>query len=163
MVSISDKMEKAINSQIQAELYSSYLYLSMAAHFEAENLRGFAHWMRKQAEEERGHAMKFFDYMVERGGRVVLQALEAPKSSWSSPEEVFEEVLSHERKVTSLINRLYETAGEEKDYASQVMLQWFISEQVEEEASAEEVLARIRMLKGSPQGILMLDRELAQR
>ncbi|EHM10748.1 ferritin-like protein [Thermanaerovibrio velox DSM 12556] len=160
---ISDRMKDAINSQIQAELYSSYLYLSMAAHFESENLKGFAHWMHKQADEERGHAMKFFHYLVERGGKVELKAIEAPKTSWSSPEEVFEEVLGHERKVTSLINRLYELALEEKDYPSQIMLQWFISEQVEEEASAEEVLARLRMLKGGLQGLLMLDRELAQR
>ncbi|MCX7828422.1 MAG: ferritin [Thermanaerothrix sp.] len=160
---ISDKMKDAINSQIQAELYSSYLYLSMAAHFEGENLKGFAHWMHKQAEEERGHAMKFFHYLVERGGKVELKAIEAPKTAWASPEEVFEEVLSHERKVTSLINGLYELALQEKDYPSQIMLQWFINEQVEEEASAEEVLARIRMLKGSVHGILLLDRELAQR
>ncbi len=160
---ISKEMEKAINEQIRAELYSSYLYLSMAAHFEADNLRGFAHWMRRQAEEERGHAMKFFDYLVERGGRVELMAIDAPRTSWSSPEEIFQEVLAHERKVTSLINGLYEKALAEKDYPSQIMLQWFISEQVEEEASAEEVLQKIKVLSGSPQGMLILDRELAQR
>ena len=128
---IEKAMQEAMNEQINKELFSSYLYLSMAAYFEDKNLPGFAHWMRLQADEEREHAMKFYDFILERGGRVILKAIDAPKTEWSSSLEVAEEVAAHEAKVTASINALYELALKEKDYPAQVMLQWFISEQVE--------------------------------
>ena len=162
-MNIGKRMEQAINDQIQAELYSSYLYLSMAAYFESRNLKGCAHWMKKQAEEETEHAMKFFGYVADRGGRVVLQAIEAPRSEWESPLAVFEEAYAHEQKVTSLIGGLYEAALEEKDYTSQVVLQWYLDEQVEEEADASEIVEKLKMIQGAPHGVLMLDRELGQR
>ena len=129
---LSKAMQDAINEQIKNELYSAYLYLSMAAYSEANNLSGFAHWMRAQSQEEVEHAMKFFEFVNERGGRVVLHAIDQPPVDFESPVKIFEETLNHERKVTAMINSLYELALEEKDYAAQVMLHWFIDEQVEE-------------------------------
>ena len=130
---INKPMQDAMNDQINRELYSSYLYLSMAAYLEDRNLPGFAHWMRVQEAEERGHAMKLYDFMVERGGRVMLKAIDAPKTEWNSTLELAEEVAAHEAKITASINALYELAFKEKDYPTQIMLQWFITEQVEEE------------------------------
>ena len=160
---LGKKMQDAINEQINAELYSAYLYLSMAAYTEAANLPGFAHWMRAQANEEVEHALKFFKYVGERGGRVVLKAIEQPQAEWTSPLQVFEDTLEHERKVTSLINGLYEVALEEKDYASQMLLHWYIEEQVEEESNAEQIVAALKMAGEKPQGLLMVDRQLASR
>jgi ferritin len=156
-------MQDAINDQIHKELYSSYLYLSMAAYFEAQNLPGFAHWMRVQEAEERGHAMKFFDFLNERGGRVTLKAIDAPKSEWKSALEVAEEVAAHEAKVTASIYALYETALKEKDYPAQVMLQWFITEQVEEEKNAAEIVSSLKLIEAHGTAILMLDHRLAKR
>jgi ferritin len=160
---LSKKLEEAINEQINKELYSGYLYLSMSAYCEADNLHGAAHWMRVQAQEELGHAMRLFDYVNARGGRVVLKAIEVPPPVWKSPLEMFEEVLAHERKVTGLINRLYEVALSENDYATQMELQWFITEQVEEEESAGQVVEQLRRIGDQPMGLLMLDGQLGQR
>jgi len=160
---ITKSLQDAINAQINKELFSSYLYLSMAAYFEDKNLPGFANWMRKQADEERGHGMKFYDHMVERGGRVTLKAIEAPKTDWKSSLEIFEEVAGHEAKVTASINALYELALKEKDYPAQVMLQWFITEQVEEEKNAAEILANLKLIEERGTAVLMLDHRLAKR
>jgi ferritin len=156
-------VQDAMNQQVNAELYSAYLYLSMAADFEEGNLHGMAHWMQVQAKEEAGHAMKFFKYITERGGRVTLTSIAAPPTKWKSPQAVFEEVYKHECHVSSLINKLVELAEAEKDHASAVFLQWFISEQVEEEANASEILHQLKMVGDSKQGLFMLDRHLAQR
>ena len=160
---LSERMMKSLNKQLNAELYSAYLYLSMAAYFESKNLKGFANWMRVQAQEELMHAMKFFDYINERGGRVYLEAIEKPPTEWKSPLDVFEATYEHEVKVTSMINDLVNMAMEEKDHATYNMLQWFVAEQVEEEASADEIRQQLRMIKEDGRGIMMLDRELKQR
>jgi len=160
---LSERMMKSLNKQLNAELYSAYLYLSMAAYFESKNLKGFANWMRVQAQEELTHAMKFFDYINERGGRVYLEAIEKPPTEWKSPLDVFEATYEHEVKVTSMINDLVNMSMEEKDHATYNMLQWFVAEQVEEEASADEIRQQLRMIKEDGRGIMMLDRELKQR
>ncbi|HID33386.1 MAG TPA: ferritin [Anaerolineae bacterium] len=159
----SERLQAAINDQINAEYYSAYLYLSMAAYLEYKDLPGMAHWMRMQYEEEVFHALKFFDFMNDRGARVILRAIDAPPSDFGSVEEVFAEVLAHEQKVTALIHNLYKLAVEENDYPTQSLLQWFIDEQVEEEKAASDVLARVRMVKDYPPGILMIDDALGQR
>lgn len=160
---INKIMQDAINDQINKELFSSYLYLSMAAYFEDRNLPGFAHWMRVQEAEEREHAMKLYDYILERGGRVTLKAIDAPKTEWKSALEVAEEVAAHEAKVTASIYALYETALKEKDYPAQVMLQWFISEQVEEEKNAGEIVANLKLIEAHGTAVLMLDHRLGKR
>lgn len=160
---ISKSMQDAINEQINKELYSSYLYLSMAAYLEDKNLPGFAHWMRIQEQEEREHAMKFYDFLAERGGRVLLSAIAAPKTEWKSTLELAEEVAAHEALVTGSIYSLYELALKEKDYPAQVMLQWFISEQVEEEKNAAEIVANLKLIEDRGTAILMLDHRLAKR
>jgi len=160
---INKPMQDAMNEQINKEMFSSYLYLSMAAYFEGKNLPGFANWMRLQADEEREHAMKFYDFILERGGRVELKAIEAPKSEWNSNLEVVEEVAAHEAKVTASINDLYELALKEKDYPSQIMLQWFITEQVEEENNAAEIVASLKMIEARETAVLQLDHKLAKR
>lgn len=160
---LNKRMEKAINSQINAEIYSSYLYLSMSAYFESISLSGFASWMRSQAQEEMVHAMKFYDYVNERGGRVILSPIEAPPSEWESPVAVFDATYRHEQKVTGLINDLVDLAIEEKDHATNNLLQWFVSEQVEEEASASAVLNKAKLTGDAPGGLFMLDRELGAR
>ena len=160
---LNPKVEKAMNEQIRNELFSGYLYLSMSAYFETSNLPGFAHWMRLQAEEEQEHALKFFDFVHDRGGRVLLQAIEQPTVEFESPLAVFELTLEHERKVTGLIHELYALAVQEKDYASQVMLQWFIDEQVEEEKNAEQIVELLKMVGDQGQPLVMLDRQLGER
>ncbi|MHC4174165.1 MAG: ferritin [Planctomycetota bacterium] len=160
---ISKKMEKALNGQLNAELYSAYLYLSMAAYFESADLAGFANWMRVQVQEEQFHAMKFYDYIIGRGGRVILRPIEAPPSDWDSPLAVFEATLTHEQKVTGLINDLMDLARGEKDNASEIFLQWFINEQVEEEDNVSKVLGQLKLIKDSPQALFMMDREMGQR
>lgn len=160
---MNKKMETAINKQINAEMYSAYLYLAMATYFEAEGMEGFANWMKIQAQEEMLHAMKFYNYVFERGGAVELDAIEKPESSYKSPLDVFEKVLEHEKHVTSLINGLYELALEEKDYASQSMLKWFIDEQVEEEDSAAKIVDKVKMAGDKGPGLFMLDKEMAGR
>jgi ferritin len=160
---ISKIMQDAINDQIQKELYSSYLYLSMAAYFADKNLSGFAHWMRVQEAEEREHAMKLYDFILERGGKVNLKAIDAPKTEWTSTLEVAEEVAAHEAKVTASIYALYETALKEKDYPAQIMLQWFISEQVEEESNAAEIVANLKLIEKGGTAIYVLDHQLGKR
>jgi len=160
---LSNAMQQAINEQIKNELYSAYLYLAMAAYAESENLAGFAHWMRLQSQEEVSHAMKFFDYVNERGGRVELHAIDKPPVTFDSPRHLFEETLGHERKVTAMIHELYALALKEKDYPTQVMLQWFVAEQVEEEDSASRILDTLTTVGDTPQALVMLDRELGKR
>ena len=160
---MNENLLKAINEQIKNELYSAYLYLSMAAYFESINLSGFSNWMKVQAAEEQEHAMKFFNYVFERGGRVQLKAIDQPPFEWKSPMEAFEQVLEHERKVTGMINSLYALAIKENDYASQVMLQWFISEQVEEEMNAAFIIEQLKRINVHDTAILMLDHDLGKR
>ena len=160
---IGNAIQELMNEQINKELFSSYLYLSMAAYFEAKNLPGFANWMRIQSDEERGHAMKFYNFILERGGEVTLKAIDAPKTSWSSTLEVGEEVAAHEAKVTAFIYALYELAQKEKDYPAQMMLQWFITEQVEEEKNAAEIVANLKLIEERSTAILMMDHRLAKR
>jgi len=160
---LSKRMEEELNKQINAEFWSAFLYLSMFAFFQNKNLTGFANWMKVQYQEETTHAMKIFDYVNERGGRVLLQPIAAVDTKWEDETDVFETTLKHEQKVTSLINNLVNIAIEEKDHATNNMLQWFVEEQVEEESNADEILQQLKMLKGNPHGILMLDRELKQR
>ena len=163
MTTIGKAMQDAMNEQINKEFFSSYLYLSMAAYFEDKNLTGFAHWMRLQADEEREHAMKFYEFILDRGGRVQLQAIDAPATEWKSNLEVAEQVAEHESKVTESINTLYELALQEKDYPAQAMLQWFISEQVEEEKNAADLVAKLRLIEERGTAVLMLDHRLAKR
>jgi ferritin len=160
---IAKKMQEALNKQLNAELYSSYLYLSMSAYFQSVNLGGFANWMRVQGQEELAHALKFYDYVNERGGRVTLHAVEAPPFEWDSPLAAFEAVYRHEQKVTGLINELVDLALEVKDHATNNFLQWFVSEQVEEEASADEVVQKLKLVGDDASGLFMIDRELGQR
>ncbi len=160
---IGKKMDEALNGQLNAELYSAYLYLSMAAYFESVDLAGFANWMRIQTQEEQFHAMKFYDYIIECGGRVILRPIEAPPSDWDSPLAVFEATLEHEQKVTGLINDLVYLARDEKDNASEIFLQWFVNEQVEEEDNVNKVLGQLKLVKNSPQAMFILDKEMAQR
>ena len=160
---LNPKIQDAINEQIKNELYSSYLYLSMASYFESVTLPGFAHWMHVQSEEEREHAMKFYEYVHDRGGRVLLQAIPEPPISWNTTLELFQEVLEHEKQVTAMINNLYKVALEEHDYASQVMLQWFITEQVEEEKNASEIIEHLKMIDEHRTAILQLDHHVGKR
>ena len=160
---ISKKMEEALNSQVNAELYSAYLYLSMESYFKSLNLNGFANWMRVQTQEEVMHAMKIYDFINERGGRVTLKTIDGPPTEWNSPLAVFEAVYTHEQKVTGLINELVDLAIKEKDHATNSFLQWFVSEQVEEESSADEIVQQLKMMEDAPGGMFMLDRELGQR
>lgn len=160
---ISKKMEEALNEQVNAELYSSYLYLSMESFFKTQNLNGFANWMRIQTQEEVMHAMKMYDFINERGGRVLLKAIEGPQTEWDSTLAVFKAVSEHEQKVTGLINNLVDLAITEKDHATNSFLQWFVNEQVEEEASADEIVQQLKMMENAPGGIFMFDRELGQR
>ena len=160
---MKQEMIDAINEQINAELYSSYLYLSMSAYFEEKGLAGFANWMRVQAEEEKFHGMKMFDYVCERGGRITLKAIEAPQIDWQSPLNAFEHVYEHEQKVTGLINALMDKAIEHKDHATSSFLNWYIDEQVEEEDSASTMVNKLRMVSDDGRGLLMLDNEMSQR
>ena len=152
-----------LNDQINHEHYSSYLYLSMAACFEAKNLSGFAHWMKVQSEEEYEHGMKFFEFIHDRGGVVTLKSIPEVPVEWNNPGDVFDHVLQHEQKVTSLINTIYAEAVKENDYPTQVMLHWFVNEQVEEEKSAQLVVDQLDMVGDSPTGLMILDRALGAR
>lgn len=160
---MNKKIEQEINKQINAEFYSAYLYLSMSAYLSSINLNGFASWMKVQYQEEMDHATKFYNYVIERGGTITLGAIEKPKSSWNGIIEVIEETFAHEQLVTSLINNLMQVAHEENDYASVSFLQWFVDEQVEEEASVDEVLQQLKLIDGKGSGLFMLDREAKTR
>jgi ferritin len=160
---LTRSIQDALNEQVKNEIGSAYIYLAMSSFCEAENLPGFAKWLRVQWEEELQHALKLYDYTIERGGVVTLQAIEKPPAKWKSPLDVFEHVLAHEQKVTASINRLYELAQKEKDFPTQVELQWFIKEQVEEEKNATEIIQLMKMAGNSGPSILMLDRQLGMR
>lgn len=160
---LSDKMQQAFNDQINAELYSAYLYLSMAAYLADAGLAGCERWMQTQAMEETYHGLKMYRYVTERGGRAKMQAIEGPQTEWNSPQEVFQAVLEHERKVTGLINNLVDLAVAEKDHASTNFLQWYVAEQVEEEASAEEIVNQMKLMGEAGGGLFMMDKELGQR
>jgi len=160
---IGSKVEKALNDQIQKEFYSSYVYLSMAAQFESMNLKGFAHWMQVQAGEETKHGMKIYRHVIERGGRVVLQPIDAPPPNWKSAKEMFTKAYEHEQKVTESINSMVELARKEKDNATEVFLQWFVNEQVEEEASTNEITQKLHVVGDNGPALMMLDAELHKR
>lgn len=160
---MNKKVVDTINEQIKHELYSAYLYLSMSAHFEAAGFPGFAKWTRMQAEEEKVHAMKFFNFINERGERVVLQAIEQPPVEFGAPLAIFEEILKHEKLVTSLIHKCYAVAVEEKDYATQVMLHWFINEQVEEESNAQAIVDKLAMAEGHKSALFHIDNMVGAR
>ncbi|RPJ42704.1 MAG: ferritin [Candidatus Latescibacterota bacterium] len=160
---LKKSMEKALNKQMNDEFASAYLYLSMAAYFETKNLKGFAAWMHAQAKEESGHAMKFFHHMLDRGGKPILAAIDEPPAAWKSPLDAFQNVLAHERLVTAGIHKLLELADKESDHPAHAFLQWFVTEQVEEEATAEGIVQKVKMIGDMVPGIFMMDRELAQR
>ncbi|MEA1928381.1 MAG: ferritin [Candidatus Auribacterota bacterium] len=160
---LSEKMQEALNIQINKEIYSAYLYLSMAAYCDSVNLKGLSSWMTVQVQEELSHARKFFNYLPERGAKVILQPIDGPQIEWDSPLAVFEHVYEHEQLVTSLINGLVKLAREEDDYATESFLKWFIDEQVEEEASASEVVEKLKLAGDRGSGLFMLDRELGAR
>jgi ferritin len=160
---ISKKIHAGFNEQINRELYSAYLYLSMAAYFHSLNLDGFASWMRVQKLEEEAHAMKLFDHLRDRDARVELEAIDKPKFKWTSPLEAFKAAYEHEKFITSSINGLYKLAEKESDYPAKVLLDWFVKEQVEEEASASKVVQVLERIKDSGAGLIMLDKELGKR
>jgi ferritin len=163
LMAIKKKILNAIHDQINAELYSAYMYLSMSAYFESINLPGFAHWMKVQWQEEIGHADKFFKYLCDRGGRVTLKVIEQPPAQWKSPLDVFEATLAHEQKVTGLIDDLVALARQEKDNATEILLQWYVTEQVEEEKNAEQLVQQLRAIKDSTGSLFYIDRHLAKR
>jgi len=160
---IGQKVEGALNDQIRKEFYSSYLYLSMAAQLESMNLKGFAHWMQVQAGEETKHGMKIYAHVNERGGRVTLQPIDAPPSKWKSAKEMFTEAYHHEQKVTASINKIVELARSEKDNATQAFLQWFVNEQVEEEASTNEITQKLQLIGDNAPALIMMDAEMHKR
>ena len=160
---LDTRMEEALNRQINAEIYSGYLYLSMAAKFADLGMAGGQNWMTVQYQEELSHAQKFFDYVIERGGRVTLAPIEGPATEWPSGLAMFEEAYAHEQKVTGLINDLASLALELKDHATHTFLQWFIAEQVEEEATASDMVQKFAMAGEHPSGLYQLDKELAGR
>ncbi len=160
---IAAKVERALNTQMVEEIYSSYLYLSMSAYFQTAGLPGFASWMKIQAQEELAHAMKFFDFIVGRGGKVVLEAIAAPQKEWSSPLAAFEAAYKHECMISGLIGDLVELARHEKDHATEFFLHWFVTEQVEEEATADEIVKRLGMIGESKNALFQMDQELAKR
>ncbi|MDH3348137.1 MAG: ferritin [Desulfobulbaceae bacterium] len=160
---LKKEMELALNEQINAELFSSYLYLSMENYFQSQSLSGFASWMRCQVQEEMFHGMKFYDFVNERGGSVALEAIAKPDNQWNSPLDAFEHVLSHEQKVTGLVNDLVEIALGVKDYATNIFLQWFVTEQVEEEASVGAIVDKLRLIGNDSSGLFLLDAELGKR
>jgi ferritin len=156
-------MEKALNDQINKEIYSAYMYLAMSAYFESVDLPGFANWMRVQWQEELAHAQKFYDYVFERDGRVALAAIDAPPIEWKSALDAFEETLKHEKYVSSRIHDLVRLARDENDVATENFLQWFVTEQVEEEASAKALIQQLKLVGDSGQGLFLTDRELGTR
>ncbi len=160
---LSEKLVKAFNSQINAELFSSYLYLSMAAYLQKAKFSGFSKWMVAQAEEEKEHALKLFNFLVEVGAEIELEAIEKPKINWEGPKNVFEEALHHEHYITDRINKLMDLAIEEKCHAARTLLNWFVDEQVEEVANASEIVDKFEMIGESKGSLYMLDRELGKR
>ena len=162
-MTISKKLQDAINAQVQAEFYSAYLYLSMSVYSATKNLKGFAHWLKLQYNEEISHGMKMMNFLLERGGTAKLAKIDAPPTDFGTPLKMFEQVLKHEQHVTALITKLYELSLAEKDYPAQSMLQWYIDEQVEEEANAGEIVAKLEMIPDKSSAIFYLDKELGKR
>lgn len=160
---LNTRIQDAFNRQLNAELYSSYLYLSMSAYFESQSLAGMAHWMRFQAQEELQHALKFFDFINERDGGVVLTQVDAPKTQWDSALDVFQDTYEHECKVSGLINELMDLAIGEKDHAASTFLEWFVTEQIEEESAARTIVDKLKLVGDNGVAMFMLDGELAQR
>ncbi len=160
---INPKMEAALNKQITEEFYSSFLYLSMSAYFESVSLTGFANWMKVQAQEEYFHATKFYTYLIQKGGRVELQAIAKPKTEWKNILDVYEETYAHEQKISALINGLVDLALEVKDHATNSFLQWFVTEQVEEEANVTKILDDLKLVGDNKSVLFMIDREMGQR
>jgi ferritin len=160
---LNPKIQEAFNQQINAELFSEYLYLSMAAYFEAESFPGMARWMRMQADEERTHALKFFDFIYERNGRVTLTQIDAPKTQWNSPSEAFEDAYRHEQKVSGLIGDLTDLALQEKDHMAHQFLQWFVGEQVEEEATVQAIVDQLQRVGDHGVALYLLDQQIGQR
>jgi ferritin len=160
---LNPKIEESLNRQVNAELHSAYLYLSMAAYFESQTLPGMSTWMRVQAQEERNHAMKLFDFIHERDGRVILTQIEGPETEWESPLDAFQGAYAHECKISGLINGLVDLSVQESDHATNAFLQWFVSEQVEEEATAKAIVDKLKLAGGNSVALLMIDGELGQR
>jgi len=160
---IKEKILKILNKQINEEFYSSYLYLSMSNYFSLVNLDGFAKWMKVQSQEEHVHAMKIYDYVLQRDGKVTLSKIETPKAVWKSPLEIFQETLKHEQHISACVNNIVNLAIQEKDHATTQFFQWFVGEQVEEEANAANIVEKMKMVGDNKNGIFMLDRELGQR
>jgi ferritin len=160
---ITETMQNAINQQIARELYSSNLYLAMAAYYSNLNLNGFANWMRVQAQEEMVHALKFFDYMISRGAKPVITQINAPKTEWNSPFEAFQDSYEHEKLITAHIHDLVNLSIKENDHASHIFLQWFVTEQVEEESTVFDIVTRMKMMENFPGGLYLIDNELKQR
>ncbi|RQG86797.1 ferritin [Natrarchaeobius halalkaliphilus] len=160
---LKNSIEDALNEQINEELYSSYLYLSMAAYYEDEGLPGFASWMRSQADEEHAHAMRIYEFVVERDGRITLEGIDSPPTEWNGPADAFEAAYEHEVEITRMIDELVGLAREENDNATENMLQWFVAEQVEEEATAQGILDKLNHVGDDGPGLLMIDQELGQR
>jgi ferritin len=160
---IKEKILKILNKQINDELYSSYLYLSMSTYFSSLNFDGFAKWMRMQSAEEYGHGMKIYDYVLQRDGKVTLSKIDTPKAAWKSPLEIFQETLKHEQNISESINNIINLAIQEKDHATTQFFQWFVGEQVEEEANASNIFEKMKMVGDNKSGLFMLDRELGQR
>ncbi len=160
---ISKKMEAALNEQVNKEFFSSYLYLSMAAYFEDKGLPGMANWMKLQAEEEHQHGTKFYEFIIKGGRRIKLTSIKEPKFEWTSPQNAFEESLAHEQFITKSINELTDLAIQEKDHATKTFLQWFVDEQLEEEATVQQIVESFKLVSDHPAGLFMLDRELGQR
>ncbi len=160
---LKDSIQKALNEQINEEAYSSYLYYSMSAYCQANDLRGMANWFKVQAQEELIHVSKFFDYILDRDGKVTLMPIRGPETEWASPLAAFEASLKHERHITECISKLVELAQQEKDFSTYNFLQWFVSEQVEEEASVSEAVGQLKLAGSSGSGLFMIDRELGAR
>jgi ferritin len=160
---LNKKMQEALNGQINAEYYSAYLYLSMSAYCERMNLKGFAHWFRIQVEEETVHVMKFFDYVLDRGGDVALAPVEGPPAKWDSPLAAFEAALTHEQYITQRIGKLVDLAISESDHLTNALLQWFLTEQIEEEATADQIVHELKLAGNTPAALFMIDRELGAR
>ncbi|MFZ5948922.1 MAG: ferritin [Stygiobacter sp.] len=160
---ISEKMQKALNDQINAEMFSSYLYLSMAAYLESENWNGMAAWMKDQSSEEYTHAMKLYNYINEINGKVTLETIEKPKTTWNSPLEVFEEAHKHELYISDRINKLVALAIQENDYATNLFLNWFVTEQVEEVSTVSQIVHKFKLIGDNKTSLFLLDRELGMR
>lgn len=162
-MTIKENVLKKLNEQVTAEIYSSHLYLSMAAYFESENLKGMAKWMISQSHEEMQHAMRLYNFINERGGTIELDKIDKPKINWKNALEVFEDSYEHETKVTAMIHDLVKISRQENDYAAESMLMWFVDEQVEEEDSANEIVEKLRKIKDDSSALYMLDKELGTR